>query len=330
MRTRRRIDWSEITAPGTAVPVWREDRLLSPPLELLLELESLFAIREADDLLKRVVELALDPIGLVRAGAYVYDETLDLMLGTWGTDLSRTVVDEHHGMFRHSDANRRVFERSLSGQSHWTVVEDCPMIVNDAHETKVVGRGWVVCTPIRSARHVIGMLYNDAGLTGAPIDQGKQARTAALCFLAGTLLERMRGSARGREGLGLTLRHPAVAKALRMLADDPSLSGAQIAAKLDVSLSRFARVFKAEMHKSLVQHRNELRLERFDALSGAGRTNLLEAALAAGFGSYAQFHRVFRAVRGVAPREQLGKSSPAKAAARRAKRSPSRVGGRQK
>jgi transcriptional regulator GlxA family with amidase domain len=130
--------------------------------------------------------------------------------------------------------------------------------------------------------------------------------------------------------LGLAVQHPAVAKALRMLADDPSLSGAQIAAKLDVSLSRFARVFKADMRMSLVQYRNELRLERFDALSGAGRMNLLQAALAAGFGSYAQFHRVFRAVRGVAPREQLGRPSPAKAAARRSTVAPSRVGGRQK
>lgn len=328
MRTRRRIDWSEIMAPGTAVPVWREDRLLSPPLDLLLEFESLFGIREADGLLKRVVELALDPVGLVRAGAYVYDETLDLMLGTWGTDLARNVVDEHHGMFRLSDANRRVFERSLAGESHWTVVEDCPMIINDAQETRVVGRGWVVCTPIRSARHVIGMLYNDAGLTGAAIDPAKQSRAAVLCFLAGTLIERMRSSGRGRDGLGLAVRHPAVAKAIRMLADDPSLSGAQIAAKLDVSLSRFARVFKAEMRMSLVQYRNELRLERFDALSGARRTNLLEAALAAGFGSYAQFHRVFRAVRGVAPREQLGRA-PSKSS-RAGKLAAARVGGRHK
>jgi len=36
-----------------------------------------------------------------------------------------------------------------------------------------------------------------------------------------------------------------------------------------------------------------------------GRTNLLEAALAAGFGSYAQFHRVFRALRHVTPRDYL-------------------------
>ncbi len=34
-------------------------------------------------------------------------------------------------------------------------------------------------------------------------------------------------------------------------------------------------------------------------------TTLLQAALAAGFGSYAQFHRVFREVRRMTPREFL-------------------------
>ena len=71
------------------------------------------------------------------------------------------------------------------------------------------------------------------------------------------------------------------------------MGGKQIAAKLDISLSRLARVFKAQLGMSLVEYRNRLRLERFSALMAQGHTNLLAAALAAGFGSYAQFHRVF-------------------------------------
>ena len=83
------------------------------------------------------------------------------------------------------------------------------------------------------------------------------------------------------------------------------MGGKQIAARLDISLSRLARVFKAEMGMSLVEYRNRLRLDRFGCCSIAGGTNLLEAALAAGFGSYAQFHRVFRALRHMTPREYL-------------------------
>ena len=74
------------------------------------------------------------------------------------------------------------------------------------------------------------------------------------------------------------------------------------------SVGWFARVFKAEMGMSLVEYRNRLRLDRFAVLLDRGRTNLLEAALAAGFGSYAQFHRVFRGVRRMTPREFLRRS----------------------
>ena len=47
----------------------------------------LFRARHPDDLAKRAVELALGAVGLVRAGVYFYDDRLDLMVGTWGTDL---------------------------------------------------------------------------------------------------------------------------------------------------------------------------------------------------------------------------------------------------
>jgi transcriptional regulator GlxA family with amidase domain len=76
-----------------------------------------------------------------------------------------------------------------------------------------------------------------------------------------------------------------------------------MAQRLEITPARLARVFKTEMGMSLVAYRNRMRLDRFDRLlDSGGGSNLLEAALAAGFGSYAQFHRVFRAVHGIAPR----------------------------
>jgi AraC-like DNA-binding protein len=68
------------------------------------------------------------------------------------------------------------------------------------------------------------------------------------------------------------------------------------------------------MGVSLVGYRNQLRLERFMKIMDAGRSTMLEAALGAGFGSYAQFHRVFQAQRGVTPRAYLvrGKGRPVK------------------
>jgi AraC-like DNA-binding protein len=299
--SRRRIDWSVILRKDAPIPRWGANDAPSELVRQLLPFDDLLGLNDSDELIKRTVELALNEIGLVRAGIYLYDDQLDLMVGTWGTDLRRKVIDEHHSMFQPGENGHRVFRRAMSGEAHWTVVEDCPIIVNSREETKVVGQGWVVCTPIRSAKDALGMLYNDAGLTDAPVDPRKQDRTAVLCTLLGLRLKGMRVS--GRASINPSRRHPAIAAAVKLLHEDATLGGEAIAKKMGVSLSRFARVFKQGMGVSLVDYRNQLRLEQFMSLVDSGGTNLLEAALAAGFGSYSQFHRVFRMSRGKSPRE---------------------------
>lgn len=305
MASRRRIDWSVILGPNATKPAWGEH---PAPLDLISELmafESLFTIADTDAMLKRAVELALDPIGLVRAGIYLYDKPVNLMLGTWGTNLSREVIDEHHAMFELDAPGRRVFERAISGEAHWTVVENCPIIDQSNDQTVIVGEGWAVCTPVRSARASLGMMYSDAGLTNAKVDPKKQARTAILCWLVGALLDTARHSQNLTHVPNVSTKHPTVVRIVRMLATDPTLGGNDMAAKLGISLSRLARLFKSEMGLSLVDYRNRLRMERFLALAEFGGANLLEAALAAGFGSYAQFHRVFCNTYRKSPREYL-------------------------
>jgi transcriptional regulator GlxA family with amidase domain len=56
---------------------------------------------------------------------------------------------------------------------------------------------------------------------------------------------------------------------------------------------------------SVTDYRNQLRFARFQALLGRGGENVKSAARQAGFGSYAQFHRVFRAHARTSPREYL-------------------------
>jgi transcriptional regulator GlxA family with amidase domain len=102
-----------------------------------------------------------------------------------------------------------------------------------------------------------------------------------------------------------------VADVVQALAESPSLSAAVLAHQHGVSLSRLARVFKIETGMSIVEHRNRLRLQRFFELVQAGQ-GLLPAALAAGFGSYAQFHRVFRAQHKSSPGVYLGLREPRK------------------
>lgn len=83
------------------------------------------------------------------------------------------------------------------------------------------------------------------------------------------------------------------------------MTGERLARELGVSPGHLARSFKREMGVSLVDYRNRLRIDRFfEAIHRAGSSgNLLDAALEAGFGSYAQFHRVYRKFLGTTPRD---------------------------
>ncbi|MBA3709824.1 MAG: helix-turn-helix domain-containing protein, partial [Planctomycetes bacterium] len=68
-----------------------------------------------------------------------------------------------------------------------------------------------------------------------------------------------------------------------------------------LSASRLSRLFKQQIGLALVDYRNRLRIERFLAAPRMPEASLLDAALAAGFGSYPQFHRVFKRMMGCAP-----------------------------
>ena len=69
-----------------------------------------------------------------------------------------------------------------------------------------------------------------------------------------------------------------------------------------MSPSHLSRIFTAQTGVSISRFRNLQRLQRFLELYGSGRrTTALAAALEAGFGSYAQFHRVFREQTGRSP-----------------------------
>ena len=96
--------------------------------------------------------------------------------------------------------------------------------------------------------------------------------------------------------------HPAVEKAARLLRDETTtLSLEEIARRAGLSDSRLSRLFKQQIGVSLVEFRNRQQVERFLHLYGDGRRTMLDTALEAGFGSYPQFHRVFKRVFGCSP-----------------------------
>jgi AraC-like DNA-binding protein len=70
------------------------------------------------------------------------------------------------------------------------------------------------------------------------------------------------------------------------------------------SSSWLSRLFRQQMGVSLVDFRNRHRIERFFELyRQKPQQNIMDLASVAGFGSYAQFHRVFRKTLGFRPAE---------------------------
>lgn len=309
VKERRRVDWSVILGSDKPTPAAIRPSPRAEFGSVLSAFSELLTEDDVDIVLRRAVEIAREKMGLRRVAIFLLDRERDLMLGTWGTDLKGLTADEHHVMYELGPSDREVFQRAERDGIPFTVIDNCPIVEQKATETRVVGQGWVACTPIRGARGAIGTMFNDTGLTGEPVDMARQARVAVLCSFLGVLVDRAPlRRASGLVGPLSSGTHPVVLGTLRLLARDPSLGGKEIASDLGLSLSRLARVFKAEMGMSLVEYRNRLRLERFDVLLDAGGDNLLEAALASGFGSYSQFHRVFRALRGMTPKEYLRES----------------------
>jgi len=92
-----------------------------------------------------------------------------------------------------------------------------------------------------------------------------------------------------------------------LLLASPTMSRAAAAAELGVSEGFLSRAVHRDLGVTFVEHRARTRVAHFLALVQAQGLNFLDAALAAGFGSYSQFHRTFSRVSGSRPRDYLGR-----------------------
>ena len=313
---RRLVDWPLVIGPDLHLPV----RAPAPPsrgvVSVLAAADELQSYADLDTVLRRAVELVRDRIGLERVAIFIQDEAGEVLFGTWGTGLAGETTDERDIFFHVGDNHREAQERAAQGVSRWLVLQGAPLMAQIGDEARVVGEGWVALTPIRSARGAVGLMVNDTALSGAPLDEAKQMQAAVFCSMLGNIIELRRdeGSALPwtpalvRTHLGVDRQgatNPSLAAAVRALHADPRLDARALAKQLGINSRKLTAVFNDELGVSLVDYRNRLRLERFLALVDRGGGNLLQAALDAGFGSYAQFHRVFRAVLGATPREYL-------------------------
>jgi AraC-like DNA-binding protein len=90
-------------------------------------------------------------------------------------------------------------------------------------------------------------------------------------------------------------------RAASAIAAEPGLSEADLAARLHTTPSGISRHFRSDLGLTMVEHRARTRLMAFVAAVERG-ASLTSAAFSAGFGSYAQCHRVFRRLLEQSPR----------------------------
>lgn len=106
--------------------------------------------------------------------------------------------------------------------------------------------------------------------------------------------------------------HPKLAAVLARLADPrQDLSLAELARRAKLSPSYLSALFQRQTGLAIPAYRSRLRLQEFfRRVHAHPEIRLLQHALDSGFGSYAQFHRVFTAVLGTPPRQWLRAAPP--------------------
>jgi AraC-like DNA-binding protein len=112
---------------------------------------------------------------------------------------------------------------------------------------------------------------------------------------------------KGRSGVHPVKLHPSVHKALKWL-NGEGLEWAlpELAKACSISETYLSRLFKQQVGMPLNAYRNAIKLRLFmQHFHQPEQRTILESVYAAGFGSYAQFYKVFHRHYGCGPREYL-------------------------
>jgi AraC-like DNA-binding protein len=310
--------------------------------------DELIQYQDRTTLLRRTVELLRSTIGLERAAIFGLSADGRRLVGTFGTGADGETTDERHIAFEVGSSHREAFAHQRMGGACWSRFAGVPLFAQTARGTVVLRRGENVVIPIPARGGCFGVLACDWGLTGRRVDTDVLMRAAVTTRILAPLLGTLpahEASELGQERAGeaapemsevactpaVASSHPQLersesglqpsrrvgeealalaARAARAITDDPEIDRIILAQQLATTPDHLGRAFKAAFGESLGDYRNRVRTRRFLAVVDAGGGNLLEAAMTAGFGSYAQFHRVFRRILGESPAEYLkaGKS----------------------
>lgn len=157
--------------------------------------DELIACQDMNALLRRAVELARERLGLERVGILRADG--DTVRGTFGVDMHGNVTDERAHSIPMDDVWRERFRLREPHEHRWSFSTETLQDWKNGH-MRSRGRGWVAVTPIQTASKAVGVLCNDAAITGAPFDPDKQEVVAVYCSMLANIIERKTAESESR------------------------------------------------------------------------------------------------------------------------------------
>ncbi|MBW3625066.1 MAG: PAS domain S-box protein [Armatimonadetes bacterium] len=154
--------------------------------------DELISCPDLDTLYRRAVELAREKLHLERCAIFL--EGVDRICGTYGTDLRGRTTVEHTNCFEKTEWWKNRFRSIQPHTPQWLISEDT-WFDWDGVKMVPMGKGWVATTPIllsESSTRPIGVLINDAAITGASPDPARQEIISVYCSLLGNIIRRKR------------------------------------------------------------------------------------------------------------------------------------------
>ena len=186
-----------------------------------------------------------------------------------------------------------------SGQDH-ALLEASPDLylyavgLEARHSERALGAGSEVTTPLH-VRLDPSELQCVEDRAAAIVDRADAEQ------LATELWQRVHWLGRRAAGRASHRAHVLTRRALQLMQTNPELGLEALAGQLRTQPSEVSRHFHRDVGTTLVRYRTRLRLLELIRLVDTGERDLMSAAASAGFGSYSQCHRAFRAELGCAP-----------------------------
>ena len=207
-----------------------------------------------DDMLRMAVELARESLGLERVAFYLRDPDLRepraervVLRGTWGTGARGETTDERHLSHELSVSDGAALQKLRATGSCSLYRPRARWYAADPEGAVLLGEGWVMVTPLVHEGDLVGVMYNDAALTGSPLNPSQQAAAALLATFVTIEYGARVGPVRWQPLRSMEAPSAFVRKIREAVDRDLSIRGNELAQAFGVSAGYLARAFKREM-----------------------------------------------------------------------------------